>query len=76
VVTAFGGPGFAVRTAAAENASARLRDAGQQVAAELSEAPLETHPHQVAILLSDALAGDQREVIRGAYAVLGATVPL
>jgi hypothetical protein len=75
VVTAFGGPGFAVRTAAAANAPGRLREAGEEVAAALSE-PLETHPHQVAILLSDALAGDQREVIRGAYAVLGASVPL
>jgi hypothetical protein len=75
VVTAFGGPGFAVRTAAAPNASERLREAGEEIAAALSE-PLETHPHQVAIMLSDALAGDQREVIRGAYAVLGATVPL
>ena len=74
VVTAFGGPGFAVHTAVAPNASTRLREAGEQVAAELA-APLATHPHQVAILLSDALAGDQREVIRGAYSVLGATVP-
>ncbi|HET8756500.1 MAG TPA: FIST N-terminal domain-containing protein [Solirubrobacteraceae bacterium] len=75
VVTAFGGPGFAVQTAAAPHASERLREAGEEVAAALSE-PLESHPHQVAILLSDALAGDQREVIRGAYAVLGAAVPL
>jgi hypothetical protein len=75
VVTAFGGPGFAVRTAAAPNASSRLREAGEEVAASLAET-LDTHPHQVAILLSDALAGDQLEVIRGAYAVMGATVPL
>jgi hypothetical protein len=75
VVTAFGGPGFAVRTAAARHASSRLREAGEEVAESLSET-LDSHPHQVAILLSDALAGDQREVIRGAYAVMGAGVPL
>jgi hypothetical protein len=75
VVTAFGGPGFAVRTAAVPNASTRLREADEEVAASLADS-LDTYPHEVAILLSDALAGDQREVIRGVYAVMGATVPL
>jgi hypothetical protein len=75
VVTAFGGPGFAVRTAAAPQASSRLREAGEEVAESLAET-FDAHPYRVAILLSDALAGDQVEVIRGAYAVLGATVPL
>src|SRR3954465_14876061 len=75
VVTAFGGPGFAVRTAAAPHASTRLREAGEEVAEALA-GTFEAPPPHVAILLSDALAGDQREVIRGAYAVLGATVPL
>jgi hypothetical protein len=75
VVSAFGGPGFAARTAAAPNVSTRLREAGEEVGASLAQT-LDSHPHQVAILVSDALAGDQREVIRGAYAVMGATVPL
>lgn len=29
-------------------------------------------PHQVLLLLTDGLAGDQQEVVRGAYATLGA----
>ena len=33
-------------------------------------------PHQVVLLLSDGLAGDQQEVVRGAHGVLGAAVPL
>ncbi len=32
--------------------------------------------HSVLLLLSDAIAGDQREVVRGSYLVTGATVPL
>ncbi|GAA1636099.1 FIST signal transduction protein [Actinoplanes couchii] len=34
------------------------------------------HPYSVLMILSDGLAGDQREVMRGAYAVAGATVPI
>lgn len=34
------------------------------------------HPYSVLMILSDGLAGDQREVLRGAYAVAGATVPI
>jgi hypothetical protein len=75
VIAAFGGPGFAVRTAAAANASTRLREAGEEVAEALSET-FDEHPHHVAILLSDALGGDQLQVIRGAYSVMGAPVPL
>jgi hypothetical protein len=33
-------------------------------------------PHKVVLLLSDGLAGDQQEVVRGAHGVLGAAVPL
>jgi hypothetical protein len=75
VVTAFGGDGFSARTAAADRASTRLREAGSEVANALLEADPD-RPHRVAILLTDALGGDQQEVIRGAYAVLGAGVPL
>src|SRR4051812_22234020 len=74
VVTAFGGEGFSVRTAAAAGASTRLREAGEEVAAALLADVDE--PHRVAVLLSDALGGDQQEVIRGAYSTLGAAVPL
>jgi hypothetical protein len=74
VVTAFGGRGFSAVTAAAADASSRLREAGEEVAAGLEG--LDDHPHRVAILLTDALGGDQTQVIRGAYSVFGATVPL
>jgi hypothetical protein len=74
VVSAFGGDGFAAVTAAAADASSRLREAGEEVAEALSG--LDAHPHRVAILLTDALGGDQTQVIRGAYSVFGATVPL
>jgi hypothetical protein len=74
VVTAFGGSGFSVSTMAATGASERLREAGAEVAACVQA--LEARPHQVLMLLSDALGGDQQEVIRGAYGVAGAGIPL
>ena len=74
VVTAIGGPGFSVVTAATEPVDGGLRDAGRDVATQV--ASLNGKPHGVVVLLTDALAGDQQEVIRGAYGVLGAGVPL
>jgi hypothetical protein len=74
VVAALGGSGFAVRTAVASEVSGNLRGAGARVARSLPDrADL---PHQVVLLLSDGLAGDQQEVVRGAHGVLGAAVPL
>jgi hypothetical protein len=74
VVTALGGPGFTVTTASAVNASEDLRAAGSQVAQCASG--LNGHPHRVLVLLTDGLAGDQQEIVRGVYGVLGAGVPL
>jgi hypothetical protein len=74
VVIAFGGPGFVVSTALSRNASERLRDAGAEVAACAGSAP--THPHQALMLLTDGLSGDQTEIVRGAYSVVGAATPL
>lgn len=74
VVTAFGGPGFDVVTAAATGVAARLREAGAEVAGALGD--VADRPHQVLLLLTDGLAGDQQEIVRGAYGVLGAAVPL
>ena len=74
VVTAFGGPGFDAVTSAATGVSARLRDAGAEVASAMR--PVEGKPHQVLLLLTDGLAGDQQEIVRGAYGVVGAGVPL
>jgi hypothetical protein len=74
VAVAFGGPGFEVRTGVAERASTRLRAAGAEVAACFEE--LGDRPNSVLLLLTDGLAGDQQEIVRGAYGVLGAGIPL
>lgn len=75
VVTAFGGAGFEVATACAREASQDLREAGARAAACLGQ--LESgREHRVLILLTDGLAGDQQEIVRGAYGVVGAGVPL
>jgi hypothetical protein len=74
VVAALGGEGFAVETAAATEASRDLRAAGTRVARCL---PVRDDlPHKVLLLLSDGLAGDQQEIVRGAHGVVGAGVPL
>jgi hypothetical protein len=74
VVVALGGEGFSVRTAAAEHASTRLREAGAEVAGCL--AGLDDRSERALFLLTDGLAGDQQEIVRGAYGVLGAEIPL
>ena len=74
VVLALGGPGFAVCTRVARDASTRLRDAGAEVAHCLET--VEPRPHRALLLLSDGLAGDQQAIVRGAYDVVGSTVPL
>jgi hypothetical protein len=79
VVTALGGPGFEVATAAADASDGRLRQAGAEVAACLGQLPgpgAADKPHRVLLLLTDGLAGDQSEIVRGAYRVVGAEVPL
>jgi hypothetical protein len=74
VVTALGGPGFTVSTMSAVNASEDLRGAGAEVGK--CALTLGGHPHRVLMLLTDGLAGDQQEIVRGAYGVIGASVPL
>ena len=74
VVTALGGDGFVIGTAAAAGASEDLRGAGAR-AARCLPSPAD-HPHQVLLLLTDGLISDQDEIIRGAYSVLGAGVPM
>jgi hypothetical protein len=74
VVTALGGEGFAIQTAAATGASRDLRAAGACAARCVPSA--DDRPYRTLVLLTDGLAGDQQEIIRGAYAVLGAGVPL
>jgi hypothetical protein len=74
VVTVFGGDGFVIDTAWAEGASHDLRAAGANAARCVPTS--DAHPHRVLLLLTDGLAGDQQEILRGAYGVLGAAVPL
>ena len=74
VVAALGGDGFAIQTAVATDASRDLRAAGARAAGCLS--PDDDRPYRALMLLTDGLAGDQQEIVRGAYGVLGAGVPL
>jgi hypothetical protein len=74
VVAALGGDGFAIRTALGTDASRDLRAAGAHAARCFD--PDERRPHRALLLLTDGLAGDQQEIVRGAYGVLGAGVPL
>ncbi|HET9052237.1 MAG TPA: FIST N-terminal domain-containing protein, partial [Candidatus Dormibacteraeota bacterium] len=73
-VVALGGEGFDVATASASCAGGRLREAGAEVAECVSRVP--DRAHRALLLLTDGLAGNQAEVVRGAYSVLGAAVPL
>ena len=74
VVTCLGGPGFDVATRAANNVSTDLRAAGATVADAMGK--VKGRAHRVLLLLADGLAGDQQEIVRGAYMVAGAAIPL
>jgi hypothetical protein len=75
VVTAFGGNGFSIETAVAPGISADPRAAGAQAASCF--AGVEDREHRVLLLLADGLSGgDQQEMLRGVYGLLGAGVPL
>jgi hypothetical protein len=73
VVVALGGHELSVATAAS-SADQGLRAAGAGAAA--CQQRVSPRRHQVLLLLTDGLAGDQQEVVRGAYGVVGAGVPL
>ncbi|HEX6497554.1 MAG TPA: FIST N-terminal domain-containing protein [Micromonosporaceae bacterium] len=73
VAVGFGGD-IAVTTACASELSTRTRAVGAEVGRGLL--PLPDSRHRVALFLTDPLAGDQQEMVRGAYGVLGATVTL
>ncbi|GIF44110.1 FIST signal transduction protein [Actinoplanes xinjiangensis] len=72
-VTAWGGAGFAVRTHVSRNVSGRLRDAGVEAASCLGAVD---QPHRALLMLCDGLTGNQHEIVRGAFSVAGAAVPL
>jgi hypothetical protein len=73
VVSAFGGEGFEIKTTVALNVSAEQRAAGERVAEMVDTL---TSEHKLLLLLADGLIGEQHELVRGAYSVAGATVPL
>ena len=73
-VAAFGGAGFSVGTAVAEQVSEDRRAAGARVAEEAN--PAGDRPYQVLLLLTDGLIRDQEEILRGCYSIVGAQVPL
>jgi hypothetical protein len=74
VITALGGPGFSVSTRVCSGISGRLRSSGEEVATGLAE--VAERKHRVLLLLTDGLAGDQQEIVRGVFGVVGAGVPL
>jgi hypothetical protein len=74
VVTAIGGPGFTVQTAVATGATGRQREAGAEAAAAADG--LSAAPYQALLLLVDGATPEQEDVLRGAYGVVGASIPL
>lgn len=75
VVLALGGPGFAARTAVATGLSSRLRESGKELVSALGHDDPD-RPHRILLLLTDGLAGDQQEILRGVYDHVGFAVPL
>jgi hypothetical protein len=73
VVTALGGPGFAVSSSVVRDASADRRGSG--VAAASVMAGIDA-PHKLLLMIVDGLTREQHELVRGAYSVLGASVPM
>jgi hypothetical protein len=73
VAMALGGPGFQLASTVVPQASARRRESGAACAAAMSGI---TAPHQVLLMIADGLTREQHELVRGAYSVLGASVPI
>ena len=74
LVVALGGSGFTVATGCGVVGEVGLSGAGEQAASCVGT--ISDRPHQVLVVLTDAGTGDQQEVLRGAYRVAGAGVPL
>ncbi len=72
-MTAWGGAGFDVRTHVARSVTGRLREAGAEAASCL--AGFEAG-HRALLMITDGTTGSQHEVVRGAFSVAGAAVPL
>jgi hypothetical protein len=63
-----------VATAAGTDFNQRPRQVGEEVASALMPPP--DRAHHLGLMLTDNLAGDQQEMVRGVYSVFGATIPL
>jgi hypothetical protein len=74
LVLALGGSGFAVQTGAASGQDGP-RHAGQLAAEQLRGAGPNGH-RELVMLLTASQVGDQNEIVRGAYSVLGGAIPL
>ena len=74
VVWALGGEGFEVATGLGEGSEEGLRSAAAD-AAQCAHR-VESQANELLVLLADGLCGNQVEVVRGAYSVVGASVPL
>lgn len=75
LIWALGGEGFAVTTGFGQGSPEEgLRNAASEAARCIDR--LERKQHTILFLLADGLCGDQMEVVRGAYDVCGAHVPL
>jgi len=72
-VVALGGDGFSVRTRISRDVTPRLRAAGTEIAACLAEID---RPHRALLMICDGLTGNQHELVRGAFSVVGAAAPL
>src|SRR4051794_11087758 len=72
-VAALGGEGLSVSTAVVD-AAGGLREAGAEAAACIGD--VADREHQALLLFVDARYGDPQDVVRGAYSVVGAGVPL
>lgn len=72
-VTALGGPGFRASAKVSRNATEHRRESGQHVAAAVAEVDA---PYRILMLLCDGLTREQQDIVRGAYSVVGAEVPL
>jgi hypothetical protein len=73
VVMALGGSGFEIATTVVRRASSARWDAGVAAAEVMDQL---TSPHQVMLMIADGLTREQHELVRGAYSVLGAPVPI
>jgi hypothetical protein len=73
VAVALGGRGFTVSTSVVRQASADRRGAGATAAATMTGVDA---PHRALLMIVDGLTRGQHELVRGAYSVLGASVPM